>query len=301
MQGSLFRLPFLLIVMERVMEMFNFSTGETNRIKLALGFIGKTEVDLERLAGRTLIVKTENFADECEQLSAYYAHLGLENGNARLAFNPSASGNHKILVNKDAVAGLSYIHTLVTELVHLGNLSQYGADHGNVYRFEAEQAIADYYYEFLLWSKFQAMKIATRAHALVSWHEVNGEAPPADGRYQFAQAAFAVDDLNAGLQRLLQSETIAAWREEFWGVLEELAFYFGSLAFYQQTARPEDLDEHFPAEAIEQTIGLDSCLALYAALQAARDYPRWLAEKHNIRKIIVAMEEQGKGRFAPAA
>ncbi len=281
------------------MEMFNFSTGETNRINLALGFIGKKEVDLERLADRTLIVKTENFADECEQLAAYYAHLGLENGNARLAYNPSANGNHKILVNKAAVAGLSYIHTLVTELVHLGNLSQYGADHGNVYRFEADQAIAEYYYEFLLWSKFQAMKIATRAHALVSWHEVNGEAPPADGRYQFAQVAFAVDDLNAGLQRLQTSETIAVWREEFWDVLEELVFYFGRLAFYQQTARPGDLDEQFPAEAIEETVGLDNCLALYAALQSARDYPRWRAEKQNIRKWIVAMQEQGKQRFAP--
>ena len=50
---------------------------------------------------------------------------------------------------------------------------------------------------------------------------------------------------------------------------------------------------------IEETVGLFNCLALYAALQAARDYPGWLAEKHNIRTDIVGMQEQGKRRYQP--
>ena len=282
------------------MEMFNFSAGETSRINRALGFIGKQEVDLDRLASRTLIVKTENFADECEQVAPYFAGLGLENNNARLVFNTSKDGAHKILLNKANISGLSYIHTLVNELVHLGNLSRFNADHGNVYRLEPEQAIADHYYEFLLWTKFQAMKIATRAHALVSWHEVNGEALPDGGHYQFAQVVFPGEGINAALQGLQGAETIATWREGFWDLLEELAFYFGRLAFYQQEPRPGDLDEYFPAAAIEETVGLYNCLALYAALQAARDYPGWLAEKHNLRKAIVGMQEKGKQRYAPS-
>ncbi len=281
------------------MEMFNFSAGETRRINRALGFIGKKEVDLHRLAPRTLVVKTENFEDECEQVAPYFASLGLESSNARLVFNPAKDSNHKILVNKAAISGLSYIHTLVTELVHLGNLSCFNDDHGNIYRLEPEQAIADHYYEFLLWTKFQAMRIATRAHALVSWHEVNGETLPENGRYQFAQVAFPGDGVKAALHGLRQAGTIAVWREGFWDLLEELAFYFGRLAFYQQEARPGDLDASFPTEMIEETVGLFNCLALYAALQASRDYPGWLTEKHNLRQAIVGMQEQGKKRYEP--
>ena len=279
------------------MEMFNFSAAETQRINQALGFIGSREVDLEQLAARTLIVKTENFADECEQLAPYFAGLGLESGNARLVFNPAKDASHKILVNKAAISGLSYVHALVTELVHLSNLSRFSADHGNIYRLEPEQAIADHYYEFLLWTKFQAMRVATRAHALVSWHAVNGEDPPEGGRYQFAQTPFPGEGVMATLQGLAQAESITVWREGLWDLLEELSFYFGRLAFYQQEARPGDLDEHFPAAMIEETVGLFDCLALYAALQAARDYPGWLAEKHSIRTAIVGMQEQGRRRY----
>jgi hypothetical protein len=283
------------------MEMFNFSAGETSRINRALGFIGRQEVDLDRLTARTLVVKTENFDDECEQLAPYFAGLGLENSNARLVFNTAKDGGHKILINKAAITGLSYVHALVTELVHLANLSRYSAEHGNVYRLEPEQAIADHYYEFLLWTKFQAMRIATRAHALVSWHEVNGEAPPQGNRYQFAEVTFPGEGIKAALQRVEQAGTIAVWREGLWDLLEEMAFYLGRLAFYQQEARPGDLDACFPAVPIEETVGLVNCLSFYAALQAARNYPGWLAEKHTIRKAIVGMQEQGRQRYEPGA
>jgi len=281
------------------MELFNFSANETKRINRALTFIGSREVDLNRLSARTLIVKTENFEDECQQVARYYPGLGLESGNARLVFNTVRDGGHKILLNKAAIAGLSYIHALVTELVHLGNLSSYNADHGNVYRLEPEQAIAQHYYEFLLWSHFQAMRIATRAHALVAWHEVNGEAPPKDGCYQFAQVAFPGEGVTAALRGAEQAKTIAAWRQGLWELLEELAWYFGRLAFYQQEPRPADLDERFPEALIEATVGVDNVLDLYAALLRARDYPAWQTEKQTIRQAIVAMQERGKQRLSP--
>ncbi len=279
------------------MEIFNFSSAETNRINRALGFISTKEVDLEPILARTLIVKTENYEDECEKLAPYYAQLGLEDGNARLVFDSSKEGAHKILINKAAISGLSYVHALVNQVVHLGNLSFYNREHGNIYRMEADQAIADYYYEFLLWSRFQAMKVATRAHALVSWHEVNGEEPPKDGRYQFSQVGFPVEPVGECLYQLVQAEDIAQWREIFWGLLEELSTYFGRLAFYQQDANPAELDEHFPAEPLDETVGLENCLMLYASLQVARDYASWKEMRPQMRQAIVAMQDQGKIRF----
>ena len=280
------------------MELCNFSSEETQHLNRAIRFIGGREVDLQPLLARTLIVKTEHFIEDCKALTAYYPELGLEDGAARLVFNVGPDGQHKILVNKTAVIDLSYIHALATQLVHLGNLNSYNSEYGNIYRLSADQAIADFYYEFLLWTRFQAMKIATRAHALVSWHAVNGEAPPVDGCYQFAQVSFAVAPLNAALEQLAGADTMAVWREAFWNFLEELTGYVGQLAFYQQSANPGELDEQFPAELIEREIGLENCLLFYAALQAAGDYPAWKEMRANLRRTVVAMQEHGKQRFS---
>lgn len=280
------------------MELCNFSSEETQQINLALGFFSAREVDLPPLLARTLIVKTQHFADECTQLSGRYPELGLEDGAARLVFNTAQDGHHKILVNQQAITGLSFIHALATQLVHLGNLHQFNSEHGNIYRMSAEQAIADHYYEFLLWTRFQAMKIATRAHALVSWHAVNGDAPPAEGRYQFAHVSFAVAPLNDALEQLTAATEVVAWREAFWDFLEELMGYLGQLAFYQNTANPAELDAAFPADRIEQEIGLENCLLFYAALQTASDYPAWKEMRTNLRRSVVAMQEHGKQRFA---
>ena len=279
------------------MEMFNFSAAETARFNHALTFINKQEVDLELLPANTLIIKTENFFDECEQLAPYYSNLGLENTQARLVFHAAQGGGHKILVNKEAITGLSYIHTLVTHLVHLAHLIRYNGEYGNVYRFTSEQGIVHHYYEFLLWTKFQAMKIGTRAHALISWHEVNGEAPPADGCYQFIEVNFYSNAVAASLKQLEGAGTIAVWREGFWDLLEEMAFYFGRLAFYQPASRPQEVDESFPAEAIERMVGRENSLAFSAALQQATNYAQWQEQKKNIRRAIVAMQEHGKGLF----
>jgi hypothetical protein len=283
------------------MEMFNFSAAEAELFKKALTYINTKEADVALPLTNTLIVKTENFFDECDQLAPYYCCLGLENTNARLVFNPGMGGSHKILVNKAAITGLSYIHTLVTELVHLANLVPYNAEFGNVYRFSQDQGIAHHYYEFLLWTKFQAMKISTRAHALVSWHEVNGENPPENGCYQFAEVNFFSERVAASLSQLQEAGDIAAWREVLWNLLEELAFYFGRLAFYQSEPRPEELDESYPADAIAQMIGADNGLAFYAALQQATNYCQWQEQKKNIRRAIVAMQDHGKSLFAPGA
>lgn len=283
------------------MEWFNFAAAEVQRIKQALTFIQKNEVDINLLPPNIVIVKTENYFDECEQLAPYYSNLGLEHVQARLVFNPSPDGNQKILVNKEQISGLSYVPTIVTELVHLANLLRYNRDCGNIYRFTSEQGIQHYYYEFLLWTKFQAMKISTRAYALLSWHEINGAAPPKDGCYQFAHVELTSKGLLAGLEHLQQTQEIAVWREGFWDVLEELAFYFGRLAFYQQTAQPLAVDDKFPEAAIEEAIGIGPCLAFYKGMLQTKDYAGWLENRQGLRKTIIAMEDHGKKRSQPGA
>lgn len=274
------------------MEFYNFSQEETKQIQRALGFIGAKEVALAPVLARTLILKTENFAQDCQELSAYFAQMGLEDSNACLAFNPDETGSHKVLLNKDTVVGLSYIHSLVMQIVHLGNLTRFNAEYGNIYRLEPEQAISNYYYEFLLWTRFQAMHLATRAHALVSWHAVNGDAPPPDGKYQFSAVHFPVEPVEQHLAKLTAVTDVSDWRTELWGFLAELAYYFGRLTFYQHTAEPLAVDDRFPAGTIEATVGLETTLRFYAVLQQSKNYAAWQENRKELRKLIIEM--QGK-------
>ncbi len=279
------------------MALFNFSARETAQIEQALGFVHRQEAD-PALAAAVLIVKTAEFADECDRLAPYYPLLGLENRNSRLVFDASRQGGHKILVNQETISGLSYVHTLIGDLVHLANLGQYAAEHGNFYRFDQEQAIAHHWHEFLLWSRFQAMRVATRAFSLCNWHEANGEVPPMDGCYRFEGFECHSPGLEQSLQVLCEAVEIGAWREGLWDLLEEMALSFGRMAFLQQEPRPEQVDGRFPAEAIKLTVGLDNALALYGVLLEARDYDGWRQRRRAIRTVILDMQERGRARFA---
>ncbi len=241
------------------MQLDNFTSRETALLTRALAFARPAELD-PAVTAAVRVVKTDNFADECDQVALYYAPLGLETPASRPVFDSGRNPGHRILLNKAAISGLSFLHTLVGDLIHLNNLRRYSADHGNVYRFTQEQAIAHAWYEFLLWSRFQALRIATRAHALVSWHEVNGEQPPADGRYRFALVDLASPGLTACLEQLRRAEDLAAWRAGLWDLLQELALYFGRLAFYQRDPWPAELDGAFPAGAAGGDRGPGQCL-----------------------------------------
>ena len=276
------------------MEMFNFSDAQTVLLDRSLRFIHANEADLGRIGDQTLVIQTNHFSEECGRLANYFADLGLEHDHARLVFNPARDEKHRILINADRVRGNSWLHALVNELIHLANLDRFNSDHGNVYRLTADSAIQNYYYEFLLWTRFQAMKIATRVHALAEWHERNGSAVPQNGCYQFSGLNFRGDDLRSDLDVLQQSENITVWREKLWDVLEEMSLYLGGLAFYQRSADPRELDDAFPAAAIEQQLGLDNCLALYALLRRSIDYENWLVQKKELRKVVVAMQEHGR-------
>lgn len=279
------------------MALFNFSAREGAQVERALGFVHRQEMD-PAMAAAVVIVKTAEFADECDRLAPYYPLLGLENRNSRLVFDASRHGGHKILVNQETINGLSFVHTLIGDLVHLANLGEFAAEHGNFYRFDQEQAIAYHWYEFLLWSRFQAMRVATRAHALCSWHEANGEPPPADGCYRFEGFDCHSPDLERSQKVLCEAGAISAWREGLWDLLEEMALSLGRMAFLQQEPRPEQVDGRFPAEAIEQTVGLDNALALYGVLLEARGYDGWRKRRRAMRAVILDMQERGRVRFA---
>ncbi|MDX9835804.1 MAG: hypothetical protein RBT36_11430 [Desulfobulbus sp.] len=279
------------------MQLDNFSSRETALLTRALTFVPPAEMD-PAVLDAVHIVKTATFAEDCDQLVHYYAPLGLETRNSRPVFDTGRSGRHRILLNEGEISGLSFLHTLVADLVHLANLRRYAADHGNVYRFTQEQSIDHAWYEFFIWTRFQAMKIATRAHALVIWHEVNGEQPPVDGCYRFNRVNLASAGMTASLEHLRRADDLAVWRAELWDLLQELALYFGRLAFYQRDPRPADLDESFPEQVLKETVGLDNVLALYRVLLQADSYDLWCGQWDTIRATVLAMQEYGRRHYA---
>lgn len=278
------------------MELINFTDGEIALCKRFVAYIRPQEAAVNRLGARTQVVKTEHFEDECRRLAAYYPAIGLEHGNARFFFDASKEGRHRILLNATALSGLSWLYALVHELVHLHNLERYNQDVGNVYRLTQESALTQYYYEFLLWSKFQAMTIATRVHALAAWHDKNGEAPPPGGCYQFAQVSFQATDVEHSLNVLQGATTLALWREQLWEVLADLALYLGKIAFFQPGADPAQVDPAFPDHLAQGQLG-PHVLTYASMLQQCADYDHWQEQKAAIRQIILAMQTHGQDLY----
>lgn len=272
------------------------SSGQA-RIQQAIGFITKSDTPLVLDYLAIEIVQSDNFEQECEQLAAYFPPLGLESLQSRLVFNPTKGGTHTVLINQAAISGLAAVHAVVTQLIHLANLLQYSVDHGNVYRYDQERSVASYYYEFLLWSKFQAMKIATRCHALTNWHAINGDAPPADGCYRFTQGPIPIDGVRAALHHLAGTSDTAAWRNGLWDLLEELSYYFGMLAFYQPHNLGKRIDEGLIGNQLVEVVGSGPCNEFAAALDRAGNYDGFLREKQRIREAVLIMQEAGKARF----
>ena len=100
------------------------------------------------------------------------------------------------------------------------------------------------------------------------------------------------------LEQLRRAEDLAAWRAGLWDLLQELALYFGRLAFYQRDARPGELDKAFPEQVLEETVGLNNVLSLYRLLLQAGSYDQWSGQWDALRGTVLAMQEHGRRRYA---
>ncbi|PIE59300.1 MAG: hypothetical protein CSA32_04775 [Desulfobulbus propionicus] len=248
------------------MEFHNFSKEEIAHFHKALACISPNELDTTRLPDNLAIVQTETYQADCDQFIDPERSIGTEDIDAAVIFPNNRTASPKILLNKEKIVDLSYIHTLSKQLVIVYNFHLFFCDYGHMYTFTQEKMIEKYYYEFLLWVKFQAKKISTRAYVIRMWHKINGEAPPPDNHYFFAGITVNKDALNRKLHNLEQSDHVAAARENVWDCLGALAAYLGELAFYQNTPDPGQVDEDFPGIEIFRWFGEENTLKLYDLL-----------------------------------
>ncbi len=276
------------------MEFINFSSTERQHIEKALGFITKTECDTTLFPADLPIIKTENYLQDCEKLLDPERTIGTESPYATVIFPNNRTSTHKVLVNGSKFDGLAYVFSITTELIHLHNFMLFFKDNGHLYTFTQEKMVERNFHEFLLWSKFQAKKISTRTFLLTKWHEVNGEAPPAGGQYQFEGISIDNTALLRCLDEVTTSDNVTDMRELFWFFIGELALYFGSLSFYQQEPQPELLDSAFPVETLDKWVGMETLLQFYTLLLSCSSYQEWLKVKQELRTCVLAMEKQCK-------
>ncbi|WP_028584344.1 hypothetical protein [Desulfogranum mediterraneum] len=283
------------------MEFLNFSEAEIETTRKALAFISKDELDLAVIPSDLPVIKTENYLTECEQFLDPERTIGTENLWATIVFPNSRTSRHKLLVNKEKITGLGYVHSLTNELVHLSNFSKFFKDNGHLYTFNQEKMLERHYHEFLLWAKFQAKRISIRTYTLMMWHQANGDAPPADGRYQFSEITLSNHGVERCLQELAACDNVAALRDGYWDLLGVLALYLGELGFYQKEAEPSRIDDQFPAEALDRWLGLENVLGFYRVLQKTPHYGLWPENKRALRRLIITMESHCKEAFKEAA
>ncbi len=132
---------------------------------------------------------------------------------------------------------------------------------------------------------------------LMMWHQVNGNEPPKDGKYQFKDITLGDHGILHCLDMLDEVEKVDKIRENYWDLLVELCIYFGMLAFYQQDANPTNIDPDFPADGLEKWLGLDDVLRLYQLMQNVGSYDQWPDVQRDFRQCIVRMEQHCKGCF----
>lgn len=279
------------------MEFINFSEKEISKIKKALNFISKEELNLAMVPPDLPISKSEDYLTDCEQFIDPERTIGTENSNAAVIFPNNRTSTHKLFLNSEMIKGISYIHSLTNELVVLGNFANFFKDNGHLYTFNPEKILERYYYEYLLWVKFHARKISTRTYTLMSWHEVNGEEPPENGCYRFEGLNISNNGVIRSLNALAACDNVPELRELYWDVLGELAQYFGELTFYQAEPAPQKVDENFPAELLERHLGLEKVLEMYELLQQTKSYDQWQETRNPLRRCIIAMEKQCKEAF----
>lgn len=279
------------------MEFINFSEQESKNIEKGLGFTSKSEINPSLIPSDLPVTKTDHYLQDCEEFLDPERTIGTENPYATVVFPNNRTSTHKLFVNQDRIKGISYIHCITNELVHLSNFIQFFKDNGHLYTFNQEKMLARYYHEFLLWSKFQAKKISTRTYTLMMWHEVNGDDPPTDGRYQFEGISIGDHGVHRCLQEIAVCDAVPAIRDLYWTLVGELALYFGSLAFYQQEAHPDQVDEQFPAEQLDKWVGLENVLNFYQLLLSTPDYQTWQEQNKAIRKCVLQMENHCNKTF----
>ena len=279
------------------MEFVNFSEQEIKKIEMGLRFTSKIELNPSLIPSDLPVIKTDQYLKDCEEFLDPERTIGTENPNATVVFPNNRTSTHKLFVNQDRIKGISYIHCITNELIHLCNFVQFFKDNGHLYTFTQEKMLERYYHEFLLWSKFQAKKISTRAYTLMMWHEVNGNEPPVDGRYQFEGVSIGDHGVHRCLQELATCDAVPAVRDLYWTLIGELTLYFGSLAFYQQDAQPDQVDELFPAKQLEKWLGLENVLHFYKVLLSTSDYQTWQKQNKVLRKCVLQMENHCNRAF----
>ncbi len=279
------------------MEFFNFSSQEKKTIQQALGFITGEELNMSSLPAELPVIKTENFTSECTEFIDPERTLGTENDHGVVIFPNNRTAKHKIILNKDLIQGVSYVYSLSKELIHLYNFHRFFEDHGHLYTFNQDKLIQTYYFEFLLWTKFQARKISTRTYLLMKWHETHGDEPPEGGRYSFSGINIHTQSVQTRLEQLTTAPDGNRMREILWDLFSDLAIYFGELAFYQNQPAPSSLDEKYPNQVLDEWLGEENTLRMYGLLLSCTKYTDFTGIQKDLRSCILQMEQHCKNRF----
>ncbi|WP_028581262.1 hypothetical protein [Desulfogranum japonicum] len=279
------------------MEFFNFSSQEKKKIQKALRFITQEELDIFSLPTDLPVIRTENFQSECEEFIDPERILGTENDRGVVIFPNNRTAKHKIILNKELIQGISYVYSLSKELIHLYNFLRFFKDHGHLYTFNQDKLIQTYYFEFLLWTKFQARKISTRTYLLMNWHETHGEESPKDGHYTFSGINIQTTPVLNRLEQLTKTTDSPALRENLWELFNDLASYLGELAFYQNQPAPSSIDEDYPVQILDQWLGEKNVLRMYGLLLSCQKYDDFTTIQQGLRACILNMEEHCKNCF----
>lgn len=190
--------------------------------------------------------------------------------NGRMIAPYSDGLTFTILIAERQFKDSQYVHTLIHELVHLIDYSQFVKAHGNPNAMNPREKEEAHSWEFHLWAEYHAKQVGFWFFGIYRWYECGNETPP-DGRYSFEEVDWQAKSVEEPLSRLLASRFSPEANKHLWDTILALVNYYARLSIAEGVNEDSIPDPAFPRDKLVAAFG-SPALELFPLLRRMRCY-----------------------------
>lgn len=175
-----------------------------------------------------------------------------------------------ILIAERQFKDSQYVHTLIHELAHLLDYSQFAKEHGNPNAMNPQEKEKVHSWEFYLWAEYHAKQVGFWFFGIYRWYECGNETPP-DGRYSFEEVDWQARNVEEPLSRLLASRFSPEANKHLWDTILALVNYYARMSIAEGVSEDSIPDPAFPRDKLVAAFGAP-VLELFPLLRRMRCY-----------------------------
>jgi len=274
------------------MEYVNCSQKDINSIEQVIKYLLDNGYICEDNTKNVIWVKTNDIVSSNEKYCPEIGKVDLSNCNTlngRVITPDKNDGKFYILITEDSFNSDQYIHTIAHEMIHVDDIINDISINGIPYYYSKEDIIKKKYHEFMCWTEFHAKKIGTLVYCIFLYHYHNGPERPKDGVYEFEGVDFRAYDVIEALIKKPERKVSIRY-DWFWECIDALVAYLGRLSAFYKAEDIENIDAKFPAQIVNEILGINNVNKLYKILYNMEIYDDFKENSEEISKIFLYMQ-----------